>query len=94
MFDLNIIETPGHTPGHICVLDANATILVAGDALNTVGGTLNPADPAFTENQTLAEASIKKLAGLEFDTLLVGHGEPIEGGASQAVADLAAGIPG
>ncbi len=94
VFGLDIIETPGHTPGHIAVLDRVAGVLVAGDAMNTIGGTLNPADPAFTENPSLADSSIKKLAGLGFEVLLVGHGDPIESGASQAVADLAAGIPG
>ncbi len=34
--------------------------------------------------------SVIKLGGLTFETLLVGHGDPIEGGASQAVAELGA----
>ena len=38
VFGLSIIETPGHTAGHIAVLDDVAGLLVAGDALNTVDG--------------------------------------------------------
>jgi hypothetical protein len=38
----------------------------------------------------LAKQSIVKLGGLTFETLLVGHGDPIEGGASAAVAALGA----
>ena len=38
-----------------------------------------------------AKRSIAKLGGLPFDTLLVGHGEPLVGGASAAVAALGAG---
>ena len=37
-----------------------------------------------------AKRSIAKLAELGFETLLVGHGDPIENGASAAVAELAA----
>jgi hypothetical protein len=35
-----------------------------------------------------ARAPIVKLGGLSFKTLLVGHGNPIEGGASRLVAEL------
>jgi hypothetical protein len=34
--------------------------------------------------------SVEKLASLQFDTLVFGHGEPIVGGAAAAVAHLAA----
>ncbi len=90
VFDLDVVATPGHTAGHICVLDPVAGILVAGDALNTQGGTLAGSPPRFTADMDQARASVAKLAGLQFDTLLVGHGEPIEGGASARVAELAA----
>lgn len=38
----------------------------------------------------LAKQSIVKLGGLTFETLLVGHGDPIEPGASGLVATLSA----
>ena len=38
----------------------------------------------------LARQSIVNLGGPSFETLLVGHGEPSEGGASAAVAVLGA----
>jgi glyoxylase-like metal-dependent hydrolase (beta-lactamase superfamily II) len=90
VFDLEIVATPGHTPGHIAVLEPVGGILVAGDALNTQDGTLGGSPPQFTADMAAARASVAKLAKLRFETLLVGHGEPIEGGASAAVADLAA----
>jgi hypothetical protein len=37
-----------------------------------------------------ALASVDKLAALRFETLLVGHGDPIESGAAALVAELAA----
>jgi hypothetical protein len=39
---------------------------------------------------TMANESVRKLATLPFETLLVGHGDPIVGGASAAVRALAA----
>jgi glyoxylase-like metal-dependent hydrolase (beta-lactamase superfamily II) len=90
VFELDVVATPGHTAGHIAVLDATAGVLVAGDALNTQGGTLGGSPPQFTADMDAARASVAKLAALPFETLLVGHGEPIEGAASEAVAELAA----
>jgi glyoxylase-like metal-dependent hydrolase (beta-lactamase superfamily II) len=92
VFDLRIIGTPGHTAGHISVLDeASGGTLVAGDALGTTGGALAGSNPQFTEDPAAAAASVIKLGGLTFEALLVGHGDPIEAGASARVAALAAG---
>ncbi|MCB0063827.1 MAG: hypothetical protein KDE19_17010 [Caldilineaceae bacterium] len=40
--------------------------------------------------EALANASVRKIADLTFETAVFGHGEPIEEGASAAVAELAA----
>jgi glyoxylase-like metal-dependent hydrolase (beta-lactamase superfamily II) len=88
VFDLRIVTTPGHTAGHIAVLDEVGGILVAGDALNTRSG-LQGSDPDFTDDPAAATASVVKLGKLQFETLLVGHGEPITSGASAQVAAMA-----
>ena len=44
MFGLQLIGTPGHTPGHLAVFDPGTSLLVAGDALNNNGG-LSGANP-------------------------------------------------
>ena len=90
VFGLRVVATPGHTMGHIAVLDEAGGILVAGDALGTSGGTLAGSNPSFTENADAAKATVVKLGKLTFETLLVGHGEPILEGASAQVAALAA----
>ncbi len=90
VFDLRIIATPGHTPGHISVLDEVGGLLVAGDALNGADGGVIGANPDFTTDMAVAEASVAKLAGFDYDTVVFGHGEPVIGGASALVADLAA----
>ncbi len=98
VFGLEIIATPGHTPGHVSVLDPAAGVLVAGDALNggdTMGGragTVAGPNPQFSSDMPTANETVKKLAALQFDTILFGHGEPVEGGAAALLAELAAGL--
>ena len=90
VFDLQIVTSPGHTPGSISVYDAASGLLVAGDALRTEGGRPGLPGGQFTEDMDVAIQSVAKLGELVFETLLVGHGEPLEGGASALVAELAA----
>ena len=92
VFDLDIIATPGHTPGHVCVLDSAAGVLVVGDALTTEGGVVAGPNPSFSEDMDLANESVRKLAGFEFDVVLLGHGGVIEEDASEQVTELAAGL--
>jgi len=88
VFDLEIIGTPGHTAGHVSVLDRVGGILVAGDAINGAdGGVIGP-NAQFTPDMTVANASVAKLAGLPFETILFGHGEPVLSGGSAQVTAL------
>ena len=89
VFGLKVIGSPGHTVGHIAVLDAAGGVLLAGDALRTTGGTLRGSSPQNTEDMTAAQASVVKLGNLSFETLLVGHGDPILSGAAAQVKALA-----
>jgi glyoxylase-like metal-dependent hydrolase (beta-lactamase superfamily II) len=91
VFDLRIIDTPGHTAGHICVLDEAAGILVAGDALVGIPDGVGPPDADFSEDMTTAMASVAKLAGFDYEVALFGHGEPVLEGASAAASALAQG---
>ena len=86
VFGLRILATPGHTPGSISVLDEAGGILVAGDALGTSAGAVQGSNPQFTADMDAALASVARLGTFEYETLLVGHGDPIVGGASDMVA--------
>ena len=91
MFGLQVIATPGHTPGHIAVLDPASALLVAGDALNREGGSgLAGANPDFSDDMAQAAESVRKLAGLTIDAILFGHGDPIDSGAGPLLDQLAA----
>jgi glyoxylase-like metal-dependent hydrolase (beta-lactamase superfamily II) len=90
VFGLRVVTTPGHTAGSISVLDPVGGLLVAGDALRTDGGNAALPRPQFTVDMDEAKRSIVKLGGLAFETLLVGHGDPLVGGAAASVAALGA----
>lgn len=96
VFGLDIIATPGHTPGHVSVLDPIARFLIAGDALNGEpdgSGVLGP-NPQYTPDMETAIQSAAKLGMLDFDDAYFGHGEPFFGGASAAVTQLVASLQG
>jgi glyoxylase-like metal-dependent hydrolase (beta-lactamase superfamily II) len=92
VFGLRIIGTPGHTAGHISVLDPATGVLVAGDALRTTDGLAAP-DPRYTADAGQAAASVRKLAALDIRTILPGHGAPLTTGAADALRKLAAALP-
>jgi glyoxylase-like metal-dependent hydrolase (beta-lactamase superfamily II) len=92
VFGLQMVATPGHTPGHVAVFDADSAVLVAGDALNNNADRLSGASPRFTEDEAAAADSVRKLAELQPRVILVGHGPPVERGAAAALQSLAASL--
>lgn len=88
VFDLDIIGTPGHTAGHVSVHDAVGGIFVAGDAINGAGGGVVGPNQQFTPDMVLANESVARIAQLEFETILFGHGEPVLAAGSAQVAAL------
>lgn len=93
VFGLEMLATPGHTEGHMAVIDHTAGLLVAGDAIFSEDGGVVEGPERFFNDVPTSRDSIRALAELSFNTLLVGHGEPIEDAADTAVAALAASLP-
>jgi glyoxylase-like metal-dependent hydrolase (beta-lactamase superfamily II) len=83
---LRIVATPGHSPGHVCVLDAAGSTVVVGDAAHNVGGELGVIGPPFTADAVRAAASLVRLAALDFQRALFAHGPALESGAAGALA--------
>ncbi len=92
VFGTEIVATPGHTAGHISVYDREASLLVAGDAINTLDGGVQGPNERFTDDLELANDSARRLAELSFNTLLAGHGDPVEDRADTAVQAMAAAL--
>jgi len=85
-----IISTPGHSEGSISIYIPGRVIFV-GDALRSDADG-NPKRPSkmLAADMVQAQASVQVIAGLEFDTLLCGHGAPVKGKASAKVKELLA----
>ena len=93
VFGLRVVATPGHTPGHVAVFDPDAGVLVAGDALtNTIDGVLGNSLPEVTEDKAAAAESVRKLAALRPQIILVGHGPPVERAAAAKLRRLASSL--
>ena len=58
VFGLRIVATPGHTPGHIAVLDEALGVLVVGDALTTTDGRPTSYPISSTEDIEEAQRSV------------------------------------
>ncbi len=89
VFGFETLHTPGHTDGHMAVIDHDAGLLIAGDAIFTEADRAIEGPERFFSDVPRSRESIRRMASLSYNTLLVGHGPPLEGGASAAVAALA-----
>jgi glyoxylase-like metal-dependent hydrolase (beta-lactamase superfamily II) len=82
---LRVIPSPGHTPGHVALLDVRDGTLFAGDAFSLQGGIAVAGDlrpyfpfPALgTWSVDLAIVSAEELCALRPDRLCVGHGNSL-----------------
>jgi glyoxylase-like metal-dependent hydrolase (beta-lactamase superfamily II) len=83
-FELEVLHLPGHTAGHVCLLDRAEGILFSGDTLllDISPNPLIEPDPADTSErrQSLVEylSSLDRLASLPLRTVYPGHGGVIE----------------
>jgi glyoxylase-like metal-dependent hydrolase (beta-lactamase superfamily II) len=72
---VEVIETPGHTPGHLSFLLPARGVLIAGDALMNVG--FLSRGPKFSASALSAQAAtLRRIADLEWDLIAFGHGPP------------------
>ena len=77
--NFEVIETPGHSSGHLSFFRERDGILIAGDAavnmnlLTTIAGLHEP-PILFTKDRELNRISLKKLAKLKPKTICFGHG--------------------
>jgi len=83
---LEVVASPGHTPGHASFLDVRDKTLIAGDAFQTQAGIavsgvmrwLFPFPAMATWHKPTALQSAKALRALNPSRLAVGHGQVIE----------------
>lgn len=71
---IEVIETPGHMPGHISIYMKDLKTLISGDALVVEGGSIGIANPQYILDMNQAKNSIKKLLNYNMDAIICYHG--------------------
>ena len=72
-----VIQTPGHTRGHLSYYDRSRRVLFAGDALAVINGRLRFMSRPVTEDLGAARASMLRCLALPIDFICPGHREPM-----------------
>ncbi len=83
-----VIHTPGHTPGHICLL--RGEMLISGDLLLASAGGFREMPFTSIADLETSRISIERVAALQFNAILPGHNPPHVFEASTRVQELAA----
>lgn len=72
---LQVVETIGHTPGHISLFAPAASVLFCGDSFKTDANGINVSlSPGVTWDAAKAKESIRKQAALGASIICPGHG--------------------
>jgi len=83
------LHTPGHTAGHMSyLLDRDGVVLFAGDAAAGRGGKPRRTPRLLTDDVAAANARLARLARLEFEVAVFGHGSAVRGRAVDRFREL------
>ncbi|WP_458187877.1 MBL fold metallo-hydrolase [Haladaptatus sp. NG-WS-4] len=74
-----VVETPGHTPGHVSLVLPDAGLLIAGDALTANEDGLAGPNERFTPEMDEAVDSVGKLTQFDVGQTLCYHGGAVDG---------------
>lgn len=80
---MQVIETPGHSAGHISLLwHMHGGVLIGGDVCMHVFGLRHAIGHENTHQATISR---QRIGTYQYDTLVVGHGTPLYGHASDRI---------
>lgn len=86
---LTAVATSGHTPGSTSFYLPAERLLITGDAVQRRGDRLAPPHPWVSWDMRAAAESVRRLAALDVETLVMSHFQPVVRGAGAYLADLA-----
>jgi len=75
---LQVVETPGHSPGHLSFYDPSVHVLFCGDSMKSNDKGLRTSRSRNNWNQALANESVKKLSMLGAQIVCPGHGPVVK----------------
>jgi glyoxylase-like metal-dependent hydrolase (beta-lactamase superfamily II) len=87
---MHVVNTPGHSPGHVSLSLPDHDLLLAGDALvaDHDDDRLHGPKPQYTPNMERAKESVNTLAELDVDRTLCYHGGVVDAGTDR-ITELA-----
>jgi glyoxylase-like metal-dependent hydrolase (beta-lactamase superfamily II) len=71
---LRVFASPGHTPGHLSLVDEEQGVLLVGDCVGVVAGRLVRAPERFTADPDVAEQTLRSLLVWRGTRMLFAHG--------------------
>jgi glyoxylase-like metal-dependent hydrolase (beta-lactamase superfamily II) len=78
--DMQVVWTPGHTPGHVCLFDAQRHFLITGaHVLEPITPNVSLWHDGMGNPLGAFLDSLRKVAALDADLVLPAHGEPFVG---------------
>lgn len=86
---LEVIHTPGHTPGSVCLYGARDRVLFTGDVLERRFGRVSFASRLYSDDYRAAKRTMRRLASLDVETIVFSHWPPLTGGGAEVLAALA-----
>ena len=89
---MELLHTPGHSPGHLAAYLPEAKVLITADAMTAEDGLAGP-NETFTPDMETATESVGVLADLDVETVICYHGGPVEATGDE-IADIYSSLQG
>jgi glyoxylase-like metal-dependent hydrolase (beta-lactamase superfamily II) len=88
MSGYQVIHTPGHSPGSICLYNPEKKVIFVGDILQYKNGRLqSPGKKLIPEPEKYGE-SLRKLLDLDIKIILTGHTAPVTSGGGELLREF------
>ncbi len=86
--DYQVIHTPGHSPGSICLYNPKNKAIFVGDNLQYTKGKLQSPGEKLILEPAKYEESIKRLLDYDIEVILTGHTAPVTSDARHLLEDF------
>jgi glyoxylase-like metal-dependent hydrolase (beta-lactamase superfamily II) len=83
-----VIHTPGHSPGSICLYNPENKALFVGDNLRFKDGKLQSPGERLIPEPDKYETSMKRLLDYDFEVILTGHTAPVLSGGKELLDEF------
>src|SRR4051794_25346489 len=75
---LEVLHTPGHTPGSVCLYGRRDRVLFVGDTLQARFGRVTSASTLYSDDAAGARQQVQRLAELDVQTIIFSHYPALE----------------